>query len=266
MEHKLTVAGLHTVYLSGFSQIDNLDQETILRDLSVTTQTDQTVEPGTDSAATVTLVRLPHHDLRDYDHLILARDSRTSQTLALLGMYEGGTDREDYLYLHAAYVAPTARGRRIIERMAALALLRVAGSGPVPQVIVARTSNPLWYRSLLRLSRRFTGAVVYPDYMDALINLDSVRLAQRLARRIAPSLRYDAATSTIRGGCSAAGAWRPRPSNWDAGAVGPFGQDLQTTDQRLIFIDLRTQTEAAILQDARRAYTRSRGRKRPIAP
>lgn len=266
MEHKLAGAGLHTVCLSGFSQIDDLDQETILRDLSAATPTDRTVDPGTNPAATVALARLPHHDLRDYDHLILTRDSRTSQTLALLGMYEGGTDREDYLYLHAAYVAPTARGQRIIERITALALLRLATSGPVPQVIVARTSNPLWYRTLLRLSRRFTGAVVYPDYANALINLDSVRLAQRLARRISPNLRYDAATSTVRGGRSAAETWRPRPAGSDASEGGPFSQDLQPTDQRLIFIDLRTQTENAILHDARRAYTGRRDRKRPIAP
>lgn len=262
MEHMLADAGLRMTYLRDPYKLNELDHEAILRDLSADYETSQAADSRADQTENLAVARLTHRDLRDYGHLILARGSHNARILAILGMYDGGTDREDYLCLQTAFVAPAARGRRIMERMVALALLRVASSGPVPQVIVARTSNPFWYRSLLQLSRRFTGATFHPDYDKSFINLDSVRLTQRLARQIAPNLRFDAATSTIRGGRIAAGLPPSRPIGSDPSVDGLFGQHLQAADQRLMMIDLRTQTENTILQDAKRVYARGKGRPR----
>lgn len=247
MEHILADAGLRMTYLRHPYQIDEQNQDTILHDLS---------EGGIEDLTAAAY--LTNINFSDYDHLILATDCRTERTVGLLGLHEGGTGREDFLHLRTAFVAPAARGRRIMDRMAAYALLRVASFAPVPQVVVARTSNPLWYRRLRQLAQRFTGAVFFPDHSHPAIRLDSVRLAQRLARELAPNLHFEIGTATLRGGRIAAGLPHNGPSALtpckDPRIEELFGQLQRPADQMLLAIDLRSQTETAILDSARRIY------------
>ena len=246
MEHILTDAGLRMTYLRHPYQLDEPNQDAILQDLS-----EGWIE-------NLTSAYLTHINFSDYDHLILATDCRTDRTVGMLGMHEGHTGQEDFLKLQTAFVAPAARGRGIMDRMAAHGLLRVASFAPVPQVIVARTSNPTWYRSLRQLARRFTGAVFFPDHHHPAIRLDSVRLAQRLARQLAPSLHFEIGTATLRGGRIDAGLPHDNPGVRapckDPRLEALFGQLLQPADQMLLAIDLRSETEATILEDARKVY------------
>lgn len=246
MEHILADTGLRMTYLRHSYQLDELDQDAILYDLSE------------GSIEKLTSAYLTHINFNDYDHLVLAADCRTNRTVGLLGMNEGSTGQEAFLELRTAFVAPSARRRRIMDRMNAHALLRIAGSTPVPRVIFTRCSNPAWYRNLSKLARRFTGAVVFPDHQHPAIRLEGVRLTQRLARQVAPTLHFEISTATLRGGRIAAGL----PQVWP-GAHVPckdprlevlFGQLLQPADQILLTIDLRSQTEATILNDARKVY------------
>ncbi len=252
MGHRLADASLRMTYLRDPYQIDDLDQDAILRDLSMTGPD----HPKRDPAEEPATVRLSHRSLSlsDYGHLILASDRATSQTLALLGVHDGSTGQEDFLHLQTAYVAPVARGRRVADRMIALAMLHIAGNRTVPKVIVARTSNPIWYRSLCRFSKRLTGAVFYPGHDSPAIRLDSVRLALRIAGEVAPNLRLEKASAALRGGRIDAGLLRARPSCNDKQLEALFGRYLQPADQILAVIDLRTQSEDAILENARRIY------------
>lgn len=247
MEHMLVDAGLRMTYLRDPYQIDELDQDAILRDLS---------EGETED---LSAARLSHRNLSDFGHVILARDSRSAQTMALLAMRDGSTGQEDFLQLETAFVAPAARGRKIMNRMVALALLRVASFGPVPQVVVARTANPVWYRGLRKISRQFTGAVFFPDHESPAIRLDSAGLARRLAEQIAPNRRFDTATATLRGSRTATGKMRARPTCDDPHLEALFGRSLRFADQMLAVIDLRAQTEETILADARRVYRARQG-------
>ena len=63
-----------------------------------------------------------------------------------------------------------------MRRMVALSMLRAASFGAVPQVVAARTSDPAWYRLMLNLSQRFTGARLFPGPEDAAINLQAAAL------------------------------------------------------------------------------------------
>ncbi len=246
MEHILADAGLRMTYLRHPYQLDELNQETILQDLS---------EGGIEN---LTAAYLTNINLSDYDHLVLATDCGTARTVGMLGINEGSIGEERFLKLRTAFVAPGARGRGIMDRMAAHALLRVASFGPVPQVIVARTSNPGWYRNLRRLAKRFTGAVFFPDHDYPATRLDSVKLARCLARQLAPTLHFDIDTARLRGGRIAAGLPYGRldalPPCKDPRIEALFGRHLQPADQMLLTIDLRSQTEATILDDARKVY------------
>lgn len=239
MDHTLTETGLRMTYLRDPISIEGLDQDRILAELA--------------ESAGSTKGILSRHRFSDYDHLVLASDRHTGRALGLLGARDGATPREDFVLLETAYVAPAARGKSLMSRMIALGILRIAGFGPAPRVMVAPTSSPVWYRSLRELSGRFSG-VFFPDADSPAIRLDSAALALRIAREIGPNLRFEAATGTLRGGLAAAALARIRPPSSDPRIDALFGQILQPADLMLTVLDFRARSEAEILDDARRVY------------
>ena len=247
MDHILAEAGLCMTYLRDPNAIEELDQDCIFADLC---------DGETDSGQPVPLPIgwLAHRALSDYDHLILASDRHTGQHMAILSANDGDTGQEGFLLLETAFVASAARGRGVIARMIALALLRIASFGPVPQVIATTTGNPVWYRALHKVAQRCTGAVFFPEPDSPTIRLDSAALAQRIAREIGPNLRFETATGALRGALATAAPRRSRPVSSDPRIDALFGQCLRPADQMLTVIDLRRQTEASILDDARRIY------------
>jgi hypothetical protein len=234
-------------YLRDPNAIEELDQDCIFADLC-------DGETGSGQPVPLSIEWLAHRALSDYDHLILASDRHTGQHMAILGANDGDTGQENFLLLETAFVASAARGRGVIARMIALALLRIASFGPVPQVIATTTGNPVWYRALHKVARRCTGAVFFPEPDSPTIRLDSAALAQRIAREIGPNLRFETATGALRGALATAAPQRSRPVSSDPRIDTLFGQCLRPADQMLTVIDLRRQTEASILDDARRIY------------
>jgi hypothetical protein len=96
--------------------------------------------------------------------------------------------------------------------------------------------------------------VFFPEPDSPTIRLDSAALAQRIAREIGPNLRFETATGALRGALATAAPQRSRPVSSDPRIDTLFGQCLRPADQMLTVIDLRRQTEASILDDARRIY------------
>lgn len=239
MDHVLAQQGLRLTYLCDPRAIGELDQDRILEDLSDNT-------PDGDP--------LPHFAaLTDCDHLVLVTDRSSGRHIGFLPANNGSTEREDFLLLTSAFVATTARGQNLTRRMLALMLLRISGMAPVPSVITARLRNPLYYRIMRGIARRFAAAAFFPNPDSATIDFHTATLAQRIARAIDPSHRFNAMTGTMRGGyASSAGV--PRPLSFDPQIDRLFGPGLPPTDRMLAVIDLRASYEAAILDDARRIY------------
>ncbi len=237
MDHVLTEHGLRLTYLCDPHDIDELDQDRILEDMSDDM-------PGGDP-----LPWISRYPLVDYDHLVLVTDRRSGRYLAFLGVNNGTTIREDFLLLQSAFVTTEARGHNLMRRMIAFALLRIGGIDAVPSIIAARTSSPLCYRIMREMAHRFTRAAFLPDPDSVTINFQTATLAQRIAREISPDYRIQATTGMIRNGTMiAAGADHVSSlvcGSWIGRSFGP---------RMLTVLDLRGQDEATILADARRIY------------
>ena len=243
MDHVLAEQGLRLTYLCDPIDIDELDPDRILDDLSDDT-------PDGDPFPWLTRCHLT-----EYDHLVLVTDRSSGRYLAILAANDGTTAREDFLLLETAYVASIARGQNLMRRMIALAMLRIGGLRAVPSVIAACTRNPICYRIIQSAACRFAGATFFPQPDSVVINFQTATLAQRIAREIGPNLRIQATTGIMRGamtmvaGTSHYGALARHPQ-----FGGVFAQWLHPADRMLAVLDLRGQNEAGILDDARRIY------------
>jgi hypothetical protein len=263
MEHRLLDVGIKLTCLRTAHQLTEIYRQSILSDLMDVSAHGNVADPA--------IAQLFNHDLSDCDFSVTASDLKTGKVKAVLGMTmpalgmpnrgasnsddpEEVTETEQLLQLKIAYVAPALRGRGIMRRMVALALLRIACFADVPKVIVARTASPVWYRSLRQLSSGFTGAVFFPDHNSPTIRMDSVRLAKQVVRQVAPILRFESGSGILRGGNMTDGAAPARPVCNDPLIQALFGLHLKPADQMLVVIDLRSQSEDTILSDAKRVY------------
>lgn len=224
--------------------IDALDEEQILDDLTG------------GLAGAPPCRKLMQIRLTDYDHLVIATDRREGRAVAILAAQDGKTTHEEFLLLEQSFVRPDARDNHLMRRMAAALLLRIAGLGSAPTVIAACTSDPGWFAVLQAFGRRFTGSACFPQPKDAPIQLRSAALAQRIARSLHPHLRFETATGALRGALAARGGM----TTGYASVAGPASQAesciscLLPADQLLMLIDLRTETETGIVEDARKIY------------
>jgi GNAT superfamily N-acetyltransferase len=262
MEHELTAAGLKMNCFRGPDQLPAIIQDAILCDL---------MNIGGEGADPRPDVARFNRELSECDFLVIASDLGSGTLKAILGMMVPSLNRSDeiasdaerhddqdeladHLELKVAYVAPAFRGQGIMKRMIALALLRLACFGNVPKVVYARTASPVCYRLLQQLSSNFSGSVFFPDHDNPCIRLASVRLAQRIVRHAAPNLRFASSICALRGGNMMAASGTAWPICRDPGLQALFGRHLQPSDQLVVTIDLRAQTESTILSNARRVY------------
>lgn len=239
MDHTLTETGLRMTYLRDPATIEALDQDRVLAELT----------EGVPGAADF----LSRRCFSDYDHLVLAADHLTGRFVGMLCARDGATAVEDFVLLETAFVVPKLRGKRVMKRMLALTILRIAGYRAAPTVLVAPTTSPIWYRSLFQLSNRFTG-VFFPEPDAQAIPFHSANLARRIAHEIGPNLRFEAATGTLRGGLASAALRHRRQISSDPKINAMFDETLAPADLMLAVIDFRAQTEADILGHARRMY------------
>ena len=222
---------LRIEYLRDPLAIEALDEERIVENLTAGTS-----HPGASGL-------LGRRLLTDFDHVAVASGG-DGRACALLAARDGKTTREEFLLIEVAFVRPDARGAWLMRRMMATMMLRIAGLAPVPTVIAARISDPAWLAELQQFSASFTGAAFYPQASDAPIQLRTAALAQRIAREMHPGLRFEAAMGALRGSLAGQGV--------NTALDAPPGATMQPVDQLLAIIDLRTETETVIVDDARR--------------
>jgi hypothetical protein len=174
------------------------------------------------------------------DHLIVATGCTTGRCFGVVAATDLATEREPFLFIDAAYLAPVARTSHLLQRMLAFAVLRVAGNAAVPSVIAACVQTPCYTRSLREFGQRFRAASMFPAAPnDAVIDLGMASLARRIVRVVRPASRQEIA-GRFRFTLAAGAMQRP---------AGPHRME-----ETLIVLDLSMADDAAILDDARKLY------------
>lgn len=242
MDHVLTEHGLRLTYLRDTAEIDALDQERILDDLFEGTP------PGETPLWTTGCL------LSDYDHLVLASDTATGRVLGLLGGQNRVTARqESVLLLETGFVIAPARGQNLLRRMIALALLRIAGLGSLPDAIAVLTRNPVCCHVLRAMGEALHGATFAPDPEEAVIRLDAAALMHRIGNGMGHRMYYGATLETMRG--AAPTSTNPlRRLTYDMRMEQVFTPPCLTAEPMLVALDLRGADEKRLLDDARRMY------------
>jgi hypothetical protein len=182
--------------------------------------------------------------MAESDHLIVATRTNDGRCLGAIAATDLATEREPFLFLDSAFLAPGVRASNMLQRMLAFAMLRLAGNASVPNVIAACVQAPYYARGLREFSQCFTASSLFPAAPDAVvIDLGMASLARRIARVVRPASRHQI-TLRFRLGAAAGAAVLP-PGN----ATGSHQMD-----ETLLVIDLRSADDARILEDARKLY------------
>lgn len=198
-----------------------------------------------------------NRDPATYDHLVVAEDRADGRPLAILGADVLRSTEEDFLFINTAFVAPVARGRRVLRRMVATALMQAARTGPVPRVVAARCLNPIFYRAMVRLAHDFRVAL-YPEMTNGPIPLRAAALARRVARRVSPTCLFEPGGGVIRRAAlvhGLLGALQTAPAR-KAAIDTAFAARLAPQDQFLLVLDLRGLDTWDIMETARKIRRR----------
>src|SRR6185312_4673732 len=180
MEHFLADQGLRAICLHDVSEMDGRDQARMRADL------------WDGGIANAVVPGRRWLDLEEQDFVVLVSDFQRNRCLGLLTATERSTEREPFLLVEAAYVAPSARGRNLLQRMVAFAVLCIARYDRIPTLVAACAQGEACRRNLSDVRQHFRAASVFPRPDEAAIDLGMAGLAQRIARVIRPGARYEA--------------------------------------------------------------------------
>jgi len=182
--------------------------------------------------------------MAESDHLIVATGIGDGRCFGAIAATDLATEREPFLFIDAAYLAPGVRASNLLQRMLAFAMLRVAGNAAVPNVIAACVQAPYYARELREFGQRFTAASLFPAAPDAVvIDLGMASLARRIVRVVRPASRREI---TLRFRLTTAASAARLPA-----AIATGGNQM---DETLLVIDLSMADDATILEDARKLY------------
>jgi hypothetical protein len=232
MDTILAEQGLRLGYLRNPSRSETFDPCRILEDVC---------EDG------VTGAMLPWQNglrMAESDHLIVATGTSDGRCFGAIAATDLATEREPFLFIDTAYLAPGVRASNLLQRMLAFAMLRVAGSAAVPNVIAACVQAPYYARFLRKFGQRFTAAALFPATPDAVvIDLGTASLARRIVRVVRPASRHEI---TLR--------FRMAGAAGDARYSAGIATGGNQMDETLIILDLSMADDATILEQARKLY------------
>jgi len=171
------------------------------------------------------------------DHVILATARDSGRCLGVIALSDRGTEREPFLFVDAAYLAPAAPASLTLQRMLGFAVLCIAGNETVPSVIAACVQTPCYVGMLRAFGQHFTAAAVFPAQpQDVVIELGMASLARRIVRVVRPGSRCQSANGTFHAASLA------------------YASGGSSAAETLVVLDLSMANEASILEDARRLY------------
>jgi hypothetical protein len=183
--------------------------------------------------------------MAESDHLVLASGTTDGRCYGVVAASDLATPQEPFLFLDAAYLAPSMRGSQLLHRMLALLMLRIAGESAAPAVIAACVHGPCYTADLHAFAQRFPVAAMFPAAAEAVvIDLGMASLARRIVRVVRPGSRFEAIS-----GSHCARAAQP-----------PAATGCQAPGETLVVIDLTAMQDTVLLDAARRFYrARPRG-------
>ncbi len=199
---------------------------------------------------------LDRRPVTSYDVLVLARSRRDNRCLGLLGGQRRQMATEMLFEVETMFVAAGARGCGLGRRLLATALLHMAGRPPLPLVLAARSARLAAYRLAHALTPRLSDSVLYPAADERMVHLGSAALARRVAATVAPTIRFDLASGTLRGSRAALGGLPPDIATLsrDPTLDALFLKPLSAFDQTLILLDLRAANEVRLIEELRTIY------------
>jgi hypothetical protein len=190
------------------------------------------------------------------EYVASATVRETGRVVGMITASRQLTSAEPVLLLLDMLLDPTHHPAMLLRRLVARVLLHLAGSDGMPAAVAARAAGGKTVETFLSLQDHFTGSVAYPSAAGEPVTLSTARLAKRIAAAAASSIRYDLATSALRGG---------RLTSADNGNLQGFDgastafdlharRPMTACDEVLLVIDLRSEDETVLIDDARRAY------------
>ncbi len=190
------------------------------------------------------------------DHLVIATGTNDGRCFGVVAASDLATDREPFLFLDAAYMAPTVRTSHLLQRMLAFAMLRIAGFSAVPYVLAACVQTPCYARGLREFGQRFSLASLFPAAPDAVvIDLGMASLARRIVRVVRPGSRHEIAGRFRSAGAAGAARYPAGSAGGSAnGGTSAKSNGSHRMEETLVIIDLSMAADATILDNARRLY------------
>jgi hypothetical protein len=190
------------------------------------------------------------------EYVASARVRETDRVVGMITASRQLTSAEPVLLLQDVRLDPAHHPATLLRRLVAMVLLHLAGSDGMPAAVAARAPGGDTVEMFFSLQRYFSGSVSYPSAAGEPVALSTARLAKRIAAVAASSVRYDLATSALRGA---------RLTSTESGNLQGFDgastafdlcarRPVTACDEVLLVIDLRSEDETVLIDDARRAY------------
>ena len=221
------------------ARLDNLDEELLVETLSEH-------EGGP-------VPELTRRSLAGHGNLLIARRQHGQDPIGVFGFDIREVTGVQVLICGSTFVRRDHTGRGVMRRLLAVAMLKTAGLSRTPQAIAARLVTPGLPEAMGRCAARLPGATVYPAQAGTPIPLRTAALARAIAHELAPHIRFDLATSTLRGSLAVRGGVVRQVH-----ASSFLSRSFTPQDEVLSVIDLRAMTDEAIVGAARRT---ARGRR-----
>jgi hypothetical protein len=193
---------------------------------------------------------------QEVEYVASATERETDRVVGMITASRQLTSAEPVLLLQDVWLEPAHHPATLLRRLVAMVLLHLAGSDGMPAAVAARAPGGKTVETFFSLQRHFTGSVCYPSAAGEPVTLSTARLAKRIAAVAASSIRYDLATSALRGA---------RLTSTERGNLQGFEgtstafdlcarRPVTACDEVLLVIDLRSEDETVLIDDARRAY------------
>ena len=185
---------------------------------------------------------------RDYDHLVIARDSASGKTVGLLGSKWFSSGELTYLYLWTAMIAESARKSSLLTSLFLWMLSKAVGERRTPPLIATKTYNPIVYKAMNTLHRLISGSRFYPTIDGSSQNPEMVDRAKQVVAVLCPALevKYDTAVVVGGQGVLAPNFFPELPSSRDPKVDSFFERNLTRNDQILMIVDIPPSSYPAV--------------------
>jgi hypothetical protein len=178
----------------------------------------------------------------DYDHLTIARDPESDNTIGLLGSrwFRSPDNTFTFLYLWTAISVHRVRRKGLLNTMFLWQLEKSIGEKGVPPIIATKTTNPIVFKAIRTFHSLVPGSRLYPNIDGSSQDAELVAKAHQVVALLCPTLevKYDTAV-VLKGMATLAANFFPElPTSGDPAIDEYFRKHLTPDDQVLMLVDL----------------------------